>query len=493
MIRNEDMSIYLRCLVEELNGSIRRDLQSDYSKNRVDALVLVLRRLIAQSDVGNAAAGKQLDEWEELAEEVGRLFGAAVDTVPAASASAHQQLDFRVSSIQRRLHDPQAFEQLVHSLHSGDATAWFKKSVKSLNEYLQEMENALRWPQGRQGAAGVADNLEGLRDRLGKYLCERYPQLPADPIADLAVSAGGQVKRTALFRLPGNDVLPSRLVLRQDMEGSFSDTVVTDEYEILRRVYDMGLPVPRPILVEADPSILGGRFMIMTEIEDALGAGTYFAEERRHYGHTMQPVLGREVAGVLARLHAGTLDVNPQAGAVAARERMEAVDQLRDEMLRREKQPAFSLTAELGLAWLKAHPLSADRPRCLTHQDIGAHNLMTRNGHLAAVLDWELAKIGDPAEDLAQARMMLLEDVLPWEDFARAYVEQGGPPAAIEPHAVSFYCIWTYLRHGALNMHLWDLFLSGARDDAPAASIAGHFIDRLLLYQSRALTQALQI
>jgi thiamine kinase-like enzyme len=140
-----------------------------------------------------------------------------------------------------------------------------------------------------------------------------------------------------------------------------------------------------------------------------------------------------------------------------------------------------------------SHPLPADRPRTLTHGDMGAHNLLARDGHLAGVLDWELARTGDPSEDLAQAKMMLLPDIMPWNDFAKAYIEQGGPKEACDPHAVAYYCIWTYLKHGAINTRLWNYFNEGSRDDAPAASIAGHFVERLSLYQARALAEAAQI
>ena len=52
--------------------------------------------------------------------------------------------------------------------------------------------------------------------------------------------------------------------------------------------------------------------------------------------------------------------------------------------------------ADLGFAWLDAHPLGTDRPLCLRHGDTGSHNMMSRDGHLAALIDWELAHIGDP-------------------------------------------------------------------------------------------------
>lgn len=140
-----------------------------------------------------------------------------------------------------------------------------------------------------------------------------------------------------------------------------------------------------------------------------------------------------------------------------------------------------------------AHPLPADRVLAFIHGDMGAHNLMSRDGHLAGILDWELAREGDPAEDLAQAKMMLLPDIMAWGEFAEAYVSQGGSPEGCADHAVAYYCIWTYLKHGAINTRLWDYFNEGFRDDAPAASIAGHFIERLGLYQARALADAVRL
>jgi len=114
--------------------------------------------------------------------------------------------------------------------------------------------------------------------------------------------------------------------------------------------------------------------------------------------------------------------------------------------------------------------------------------MMVRDGRLAALLDWELAHPGDPAEDLAQCRMMLLPDVMPWEEFVREYVAAGGDSEACEANSVAHYCVWTYLKHGLMNATLREVYLNGARDDVIAASVASHYYYRLLVqYQARAL------
>jgi aminoglycoside phosphotransferase (APT) family kinase protein len=202
---------------------------------------------------------------------------------------------------------------------------------------------------------------------------------------------------------------------------------------------------------------------------------------------TMGPDMGREVAAVLARLHTAT-QTGPRTPSA---DRTQSLRKHYEEWRRTPRQP-LSLAAELAYAWLFSHPLPPDRPMCLTHGDVGAHNMMVRNGHLAALLDWELARLGDPAEDLAQCRMMLLPDVLPWEEFVREYIAAGGDPVACEANSVAYYCVWTYLKHGLMNATLRHIYLSGTRDDIIAASVGIHYYYRLVVqYEARALKIAL--
>lgn len=488
MIREEELVPYLDCFINELNGPIRSNLTNDYSTKVVDAIILVLRRLKAQRDqpVDDVAV-----EWTELAQTTRQLFawkahepsGHADLTVLDSALAASAQM-------QAILADEGQLARLVEQLQSASPghVRWAHAVSCASRDMLETQERAIRPSrQQRVGAGTVADGIDRLTINLSAYLQRHFPTLPDDPIIDMTVAAGGQIKRTILFRLKPNDVLPERLVLRQDMPLGFTGTVVTDEYAVIQRMWGLGLPVPQPFLCEADESLLGGRFMIMAEIVDARMAGTYFAEERAYMGSEMGPGFGEDVARLMARLHAGTL------ATATARDESAGIDLAafgRDWASLRK--PANSIATEMGLAWMLANPLPAGRPRVLVHGDAGAHNMMARDGRLAALLDWELAHIGDPAEDLAQIKTLLLPDVMPWDDFKHAYLAAGGPPAACDDHAIAYYAIWTYLKHLGMNARLWNHFMTGERDDAPAASIAAHFIDRLLLYEARAVADAFE-
>lgn len=55
----------------------------------------------------------------------------------------------------------------------------------------------------------------------------------------------------------------------------------------------------------------------------------------------------------------------------------------------------------LGVEWLRRNPPSPPSRLTVVHADFRTGNLLVDNGRLGAVLDWELAHIGDPMEDLA--------------------------------------------------------------------------------------------
>jgi len=101
-----------------------------------------------------------------------------------------------------------------------------------------------------------------------------------------------------------------------------------------------------------------------------------------------------QLGEILARIHA----VDP--ATLPPLERREAADQVA--ILYRSldhldaPQPVF----ELALAWLdRRKPATLDRP-LLVHGDYRTGNYLVDEEGVSAILDWELAHLGDPMEDL---------------------------------------------------------------------------------------------
>jgi aminoglycoside phosphotransferase (APT) family kinase protein len=91
---------------------------------------------------------------------------------------------------------------------------------------------------------------------------------------------------------------------------------------------------------------------------------------------------------------------------------------------------------ELGLRWLRANAPEPAEPR-LVHGDFRLGNFIVDPDGLAAVIDWELAHLGDPAEDIGWLCIRSwrfgndeepVAGVGQLDEFVSAYEAAGGAP-----------------------------------------------------------------
>lgn len=86
---------------------------------------------------------------------------------------------------------------------------------------------------------------------------------------------------------------------------------------------------------------------------------------------------------------------------------------------------------EFGHAWLAANNPVVERPPSLVHGDAGPGNIMFEQGRMTGIIDWELAHLGDPMEDLAWLSFRSV--MAPVPDLARRLREY----AAAEPEPLA--------------------------------------------------------
>jgi aminoglycoside phosphotransferase (APT) family kinase protein len=101
--------------------------------------------------------------------------------------------------------------------------------------------------------------------------------------------------------------------------------------------------------------------------------------------------LAGDCAAALRRIHA--------VGTVPGLPRLPAPEQLALLESLHRSAGAPVPTFELGFRWLRAH-LPPPGPVTLVHGDFRMGNFLVEAGRLVAVLDWELAHLGDPMEDV---------------------------------------------------------------------------------------------
>lgn len=238
--------------------------------------------------------------------------------------------------------------------------------------------------------------------------------------------SGGASQETWAFEARAADGRLERLVLRQAPAGagvSADDKPgLVAEAALIARAADGGVPVPR-VRALLDPAVAGTEGFITEWLDgETLGARVAAAE---------RPRLAADCGRALARIHALPLDrLPPLRRTQPAAE----VEHLRAWHARHGTvRPVF----QLALRWLAGHA-PADGPQALVHGDFRNGNLMVDlagGDRLRAVLDWELAHLGDPMADLGWLgvpawRFGQLDRPVggfaAWAPLLEAYVAAGG-------------------------------------------------------------------
>ena len=225
---------------------------------------------------------------------------------------------------------------------------------------------------------------------LAKNIRAVLTEIDSDP-GDLHLSPipGGASRETWLVRSG-----KKRWVLRRDPEGSVSLVPLADEFALVARAAEAGVPVPRPLAFEPDGGRFGSAGLLMSHV-----AGTSVAPRilRKPEFEGARRRLTAQLGEALARIHsidtADLDDVLPDPGHDPTLAQISKWERELDEI--DEPLP----TVELGFRWLRANAPEPVEPR-LVHGDFRLGNFIVDTNGLAAVIDWELAHLGDPVEDI---------------------------------------------------------------------------------------------
>jgi aminoglycoside phosphotransferase (APT) family kinase protein len=313
-----------------------------------------------------------------------------------------------------------------------------------------------------------------LAERLAGYLAERLPGARAVRVSGLERIAGGASRETSRFVLhyeaDGRRV-ERRLILRRDPPGSLIETDRRVEFAAYRAFHGTAVPVPEALWLEEDPAPLDFPFFIMEELTglesspQALVAPPYLAH-RAKIGERKWTILGEIARADPEKL--GLVGVMPPVAPedcwkreLAHWERVLDEDEL-------EPQPITRAV----IRWLRRNPPPPPQKLAVVHADYRTGNfLVDREGEIRAVLDWEMAHLGDPLEDLAWginpvwqwSRDGLAGSLLPKAEAVRIWERASG--LAAEPKALLWWELFSCVKGQGIWVSGGHEFQEGANHD----------------------------
>ena len=247
---------------------------------------------------------------------------------------------------------------------------------------------------GGSGAAWAPDSFESRLERVLRRQIEGCERLVS--VERLSGGASQETYRLRVETAQGD----RELALRRSQGGKHEEARVVErsapglriEAKLMRVARRNGIPEPQVFHVLEPGDELGAGFVMEWLDGIALGARIVRSPDLAE----VRPKLARQCGEILGRLHSIDLDAHGLDRDLA---RLSAADFIAQTRGRYEAldtpQPMIDFTGR----WLSEN-LPESTEQTLVHNDFRNGNLMVDRTGVVAVLDWEIAHIGDPMRDL---------------------------------------------------------------------------------------------
>jgi aminoglycoside phosphotransferase (APT) family kinase protein len=229
------------------------------------------------------------------------------------------------------------------------------------------------------------------------------------------------------------------------------------ESRLMQLAYDAGLPSPRVLHVLEPQEELGTGF-VMARVEGETIPRKILRDEQFAQA---RPKLARQLGHVLAGIHAIDMQQLPELRAMTPAKEIAELE--RDYRSFDWPRPVF----ELALRWLRERDPGPSDQVTLVHGDFRHGNLIIGPDGVRAVLDWELAHLGDPMEDLGWIcvnswRFGVIDKPVGGfgsrEELFAGYQEAG---RRVDPARVTFWEVMGTLRWGVMCCGMMQRFRTG--------------------------------
>lgn len=292
---------------------------------------------------------------------------------------------------------------------------------------------------------------ETLERRLEKYFSKVLDvrEVRVSPASKMVGGSSREIWTVLAEWAPDDGNLTEReFVIRMDPEVSLLEgnrNVEYTMYEAFRNVPNV--PIAEPLSNENDPSVLGKPFFVIAKVDGASSsAGLLSPSYDAGRSFILRQMM--QILGAIASADHRTLGLERALPEPALESVWGVQLDYWEEVVRQHNTGPRPVT-EAVIRHLRCHPPPPPERLSVVHGDYRIGNFLYSADRIEAILDWEMAHIGDPHEDLA------------WL-FSRNYwpdMKSRGVPGAIDQaEAISHWEEASGLRVDEESLHWWQLF-----------------------------------
>ncbi len=325
----------------------------------------------------------------------------------------------------------------------------------------------------------MSNGLEVLRGRIAAHLEQQTSgEVTVTQVRPLIGGACQDNFRVDVTMTAGELIGDHRLVLRHDAPSSLDGSLRRDaEFVVIRAAHDAGVKTPKARWLAKDLLDAGYGYFLEWASGIAIGRRVVRNPELAQ----ARELLPGQLAEQMARIHAITPSTHPDLplSALGAQfdgdptsSALKGLRHLIDELA----QPHVAM--EVGFDWLnKTRPKDAETS--LVHGDFRTGNFLVLPSGLSALLDWEFAHWGSPAEDIAWLcvrdwRFGVLDRPVGGfatrDTFYAAY--EAASKRRVDPDEVHWWEVCGNLRWAAGAAQQGERYLSGKQTDIELIAIA---------------------
>ena len=219
---------------------------------------------------------------------------------------------------------------------------------------------------------------------------------------------GGASRET--FRVLVEDETGSeeKLILRRTQESSLIETSQSTEYLAYSAYQGTSVPVPAMIDINEDEEALGAPFMLMQQL-DGVAASPFtpdaYSPHEEELGQQFWSILGEIAKKDIKDDFINQFD-SPTEDPCWKKELDKWVKVIKEDSI------SIEPILEAGIRKLYKKPPKEPSKKSLVHGDYRNGNFLFNENKITGILDWEMAHIGDPLEDLGWA----LSPIWSWQD-----------------------------------------------------------------------------